>query len=81
LAAPRPATPEPARRGGGLFPSGSLAPDRRGEAFAIFSTIFLRPALELRAPIRRFLGDLASARPCTRMGARLIPARPIPTPH
>lgn len=34
-------------------------PDRRGEAFQIFTTIFVRPALELRDPIRRLARDLA----------------------
>lgn len=36
-------------------------PDRRGETLQIFTTIFLRPALELRSPIRRIAGAVAGA--------------------
>ena len=38
------------------------APDRRGEALDIFTTIFVRPALELREPLRRLVRDLARDR-------------------
>lgn len=36
------------------------APDCRGEALQIFTTIFVRPALELREPIRRLVHNLAN---------------------
>jgi hypothetical protein len=35
-------------------------PDRRGENFAIFTTIFVRPALEMTSPVRRLAGALAA---------------------
>jgi hypothetical protein len=35
-------------------------PDRRGENLAIFTTIFVRPALELTSPVRRLAGALAA---------------------
>jgi hypothetical protein len=38
-----------------------VGPDRRGEAFDIFTTIFLRPALELGTPIRRAAGAVIGA--------------------
>lgn len=49
-------------------------PDRRGEAFHIFTTIFVRPALELRDPIRRLVQDLAGRDRITR-DVRLNPDR------
>jgi hypothetical protein len=44
-------------------------PDRRGEAIDIFTTIFIRPALELRSPARRLVGALAGA------GGRMVAGR------
>jgi len=44
-------------------------PDRRGEALAIFTTIFIRPALELKRPARRLVGALADA------GGRMVAGR------
>jgi hypothetical protein len=35
-------------------------PDRRGENLAIFTTIFVRPALELASPVRRLAGAFAA---------------------
>lgn len=35
--------------------------DRRGEALLIFTTIFVRPALDLRRPVRRIAGTCVLA--------------------
>jgi hypothetical protein len=63
--APRPLDRPPEHRSGAssarLFPFAQNLPDRRGEALQIFTTIFLRPALELRSPIRRIAGAVAGA--------------------
>jgi hypothetical protein len=65
----RPLASTPVRaspRGDGRF--GAL-PDRRGEALDIFTTIFIRPALELKSPARRLVGALADA------GGRMVATR------
>jgi hypothetical protein len=61
MIAPRPAIDAAADR----LTSGYCArlrelPDRRGENLAIFTTIFVRPALELTSPVRRLAGALAA---------------------
>jgi hypothetical protein len=64
--APRPLACAPPRTPGRL----AGLPDRRGEALVIFTTIFIRPALELRSPARHLVNALAHA------GARRPAARP-----
>jgi hypothetical protein len=67
--APRLVAADPVRaspRGYGRF--GNL-PDRRGEALDIFTTIFIRPALELRSPARRLVDALTGA------GGRMVATR------
>lgn len=44
-------------------------PDRRGENLAIFTTIFIRPALELKSPVQRLAGALAAT------GGRIVSGR------
>jgi hypothetical protein len=44
-------------------------PDRRGENLAIFTTIFVRPALELTSPVRRLAGAIATT------GSRIVSRR------
>lgn len=44
-------------------------PDRRGENLDIFTTIFIRPALELTTPVRRLAGALAAT------GGRIVSRR------
>jgi len=55
-------------------------PDRRGEAFAIFTTIFVRPALELGPSVTRIARHLGVvggllARPARPAGLRTVENR------
>jgi hypothetical protein len=44
-------------------------PDLRGENLAIFTTIFIRPVLELKSPVRRLAGVIAAT------GGRIVSSR------
>jgi len=67
--APRPIASAPVRASPGRYGRFGDLPDRRGEALDIFTTIFIRPALELRSPARRLVGALADA------GGRMVATR------
>jgi hypothetical protein len=69
MTTPRAASHTPANRSrSGSFRRDDL-PDRRGENLAIFTTIFIRPALELKSPVRRLAGALAAT------GGRIVSGR------
>jgi hypothetical protein len=56
-------------------------PDRRGESLDIFTTIFVRPALEFRPAVARFARHLCTGagtvafRPIGRLGSRPVENR------